>query len=183
MGGTIDKLYFDDLSRYEVGDPQVAEVLKEAEVHFDYEIEDVVRKDSLRLTETDRELLRQRIAASPHRLALVTHGTDTMVETAREMVERGAARQTAAAEPDSCRIGRGCLEVKAEAIPFSQNGVRWTPDRQRLTSLGDRDGGRDAGHGNAVADLKGDLRKGAGRVKPWRPSKRPFRRIEVRAGR
>jgi L-asparaginase len=81
MGGTIDKLYFDDLSRYEVGDPQVAEVLREAEVHFDYEIEAVVRKDSLRLTEADRQLLRQRIAASPQRLALVTHGTDTMVET------------------------------------------------------------------------------------------------------
>ena len=81
MGGTIDKLYFDDLSRYEVGDPQVAEVLREAEVHFDYEIEAVVRKDSLRLTEADRQLLRQRIAASPQRLALVTHGTDTMVDT------------------------------------------------------------------------------------------------------
>ena len=60
MGGTIDKLYFDDLSRYEVGDPQVAEVLKEAEVHFDYDVEDVVRKDSLRLTVAGGQ-------ATPHR--------------------------------------------------------------------------------------------------------------------
>lgn len=86
MGGTIDKIYFDDLSSYEVGEPQVAEILKEARVHFEYEIQEVVRKDSLHMTAEDRDSLRRRIEADPNRRVLVTHGTDTMVETARHLL-------------------------------------------------------------------------------------------------
>lgn len=82
-GGTIDKVYFDDMSNYEVGEPQVGEVLKEAGVNFDYEVEEIARKDSLYLTEEDRALLRKRIEADKNRLVLITHGTDSMVETAR----------------------------------------------------------------------------------------------------
>jgi L-asparaginase len=84
-GGTIDKVYFDDLSDYEVGEPQVVEILKEAKVAFDYELDEVMRKDSLEMTRSDRDLLRERIEADPVRLILVTHGTDTMVETARHL--------------------------------------------------------------------------------------------------
>ncbi len=89
MGGTIDKIYFDDLSTYEVGEPQVAEILREARVHLDCEVEEVIRKDSLHMTEEDRLLLRRRIEANPHRRVLVTHGTDTMVETARYLENLG----------------------------------------------------------------------------------------------
>ena len=142
MGGTIDKLYFDDLSRYEVGDPQVAEVLKEAEVHFDYEVEEVVRKDSLRLTEADRALLRQRIAASPHRLALVTHGTDTMVETGQALkgipgkviVLTGALspyrfRQSDATFNIGCAIG--ALQVLPPGVYIAMSGRVFAIDHVR----------------------------------------------------
>jgi L-asparaginase len=86
MGGTIDKIYFDDMSYFQVGDPQVGEVLREAGVNFKYEIEEVMRKDSLHMTEEDRALLRARIEADPQRLILVTHGTDSMVETALRLM-------------------------------------------------------------------------------------------------
>ena len=142
MGGTIDKLYFDDLSRYEVGDPQVAEVLREAEVHFDYEIEAVVRKDSLRLTEADRQLLRQRIAASPQRLALVTHGTDTMVETGlalkgipgKVIVLTGALspyrfRQSDATFNIGCAIG--ALQALAPGVYIAMSGRVFAIDHVR----------------------------------------------------
>ncbi len=43
----------------------------------------ILRKDSLHITDDDRELIRRTIAQQPHRHVLVTHGTDTMVETAR----------------------------------------------------------------------------------------------------
>jgi L-asparaginase len=86
-GGTIDKVYFDDLSDYEVGEPQVAEILKEAKVAFEYELDEVMRKDSLHMTVEDRLLLRQRIQSDPSRRILVTHGTDTMVETARHLLD------------------------------------------------------------------------------------------------
>jgi len=85
-GGTIDKVYFDAKSEYEVGPPQVADLLHEANVSFQFEIESVLRKDSLDITHADRELIRQRVAADPFALIVVTHGTDTMVQTARKLV-------------------------------------------------------------------------------------------------
>jgi L-asparaginase len=82
-GGTIDKVYFDAKSEYEVGPPQVADLLHEANVTFEFEIESVLRKDSLDLTEADRALIRERVAQDAASRIVVTHGTDTMVQTAR----------------------------------------------------------------------------------------------------
>src|SRR4249920_2813512 len=81
-GGTIDKVYFDAKSEYEVGPPQVAELLREANVTFEFDIESILRKDSLDLTEADRQLIRDRVAADPASRIVVTHGTDTMIQTA-----------------------------------------------------------------------------------------------------
>jgi L-asparaginase len=84
-GGTIDKVYFDALSEYQVGPPQVLEVLREVHVAFEVEVESVLQKDSLDLTDADRRLIRERIAADPADRIVVTHGTDTMVETAQAL--------------------------------------------------------------------------------------------------
>ncbi len=81
-GGTIDKVYFDAKSEYQVGSPQVLDVLKECNVTFDFEVESILAKDSLDLTETDRQLIRRRIEADPNPRIVVTHGTDTMIQTA-----------------------------------------------------------------------------------------------------
>ncbi|MDX2108947.1 MAG: asparaginase domain-containing protein [Verrucomicrobiota bacterium] len=80
-GGTIDKIYFDELSTFQVGDSQIGEVLRQARVAFDYEVIPLLRKDSLELTDSDRQLIRDRIANDPHDRWLVTHGTDTMTVT------------------------------------------------------------------------------------------------------
>jgi L-asparaginase len=82
-GGTIDKVYFDAKSEFEVGSPQVAGLLEEANVSVPCRILPVLRKDSLEMTEADREAIREAIAAQPERLVVVTHGTDTMIQTAR----------------------------------------------------------------------------------------------------
>ena len=81
-GGTIDKVYFDAKSEYEVGPPQVAEILREANVTFDHTLEAVLRKDSLELDDADRRLVRARVEATDCDRILITHGTDTMVQTA-----------------------------------------------------------------------------------------------------
>ena len=81
-GGTIDKVYFDAKSEFEVGPPQVTELLRDAKVSFEYDIESILRKDSLDLTDADRALIRERIAGDPAERIVVTHGTDTMVQTA-----------------------------------------------------------------------------------------------------
>ena len=82
-GGTIDKIYFDEKSAFEVGDPQIVEVLTGANVTYEYEVVSLLRKDSLDLTDADRALIHETIASDPCRRVVVTHGTDTMVETAR----------------------------------------------------------------------------------------------------
>ncbi|HEY5753860.1 MAG TPA: asparaginase domain-containing protein [Chthoniobacterales bacterium] len=82
VGGTIDKIYFDSASAFEVGDPQVVPVFAEANVTFEYVVESVLRKDSLEMTDADRSLVRERVVAAPERHILITHGTDTMAETA-----------------------------------------------------------------------------------------------------
>ncbi|MFZ7124961.1 MAG: asparaginase domain-containing protein [Desulfobacterales bacterium] len=82
-GGTIDKIYFDDLSEFQVGDPQIGTVLKEANVSTPYRIFPLMRKDSLDLTDEDRGRIRDAVIAEPNRRIVITHGTDTMVETAK----------------------------------------------------------------------------------------------------
>ena len=48
-GGTIDKIYFDRKSAFEVGEPQIGELLQEANVTVSYEIKSLLKKDSLDL--------------------------------------------------------------------------------------------------------------------------------------
>lgn len=84
-GGTIDKVYFDANSDYEVGESVVGDLLHQAEVRVPFEVLPVLRKDSLDVTDEDRVLVRARIEARPERRVVVTHGTDTMTDTARAL--------------------------------------------------------------------------------------------------
>ncbi len=84
-GGTIDKVYFDDLSQYEVGPPRVGEILETAKVNLTYTITEICRKDSLHLTDEDREQIRKKVAAETAPLILITHGTDSMSLTAKAL--------------------------------------------------------------------------------------------------
>ena len=84
-GGTIDKIYFDAQSKYEVGDPQIAEVLHTVNSTAPFEVEIVFQKDSLDITDEDRQILRQRVLGSEEERILITHGTDTMSDTARQL--------------------------------------------------------------------------------------------------
>src|SRR5262245_40315350 len=91
-GGTIDKVYFDAKSEFEVGPPMIAELLKEAHVTAEVTIEPVLAKDSLELSDADRRLIRERVAACESDRILITHGTDTMAEPAKTL--SGIAGQT-----------------------------------------------------------------------------------------
>ena len=91
-GGTIDKIYFDAKSEYEVGEPQIGEILREMGVQFPFEITSLMRKDSLDLTDADRAQIRDAVAGDPAARVLITHGTDTMTETAEAL--QGIAGKT-----------------------------------------------------------------------------------------
>ena len=103
-GGTIDKVYFDAKSAYEIGEPQIGVLLQEASVAFDYRVETLMQKDSLEMTDADRQSVADAALAAPERCVLVTHGTDTMAQTAR--VVAGAL---ARAEADATVVFVGSL--------------------------------------------------------------------------
>ena len=84
-GGTIDKQYFDATSEYQVGDTTVGKMLEAARVTLPFVIEEVMRKDSLELDDCDRARLKDRVCAVQSSRIIITHGTDTMVETAKEL--------------------------------------------------------------------------------------------------
>ena len=56
-GGTIDKVYFDARSTYEVGPPNIEIVLGELDLAIDYSVRSLLKKDSLEITDEDRALL------------------------------------------------------------------------------------------------------------------------------
>ena len=82
-GGTIDKAYFDALSVYQIGEPVVKKLLDGANVTYPYRIVELLRKDSLELTDEDRERLKETVAGLDARRIVITHGTDTMADSAR----------------------------------------------------------------------------------------------------
>jgi L-asparaginase len=81
-GGTIDKAYFDALSIYQIGEPVVKKLLDGANVTYPYRIIELLRKDSLELTDEDRQRLKETVAALDARRIVITHGTDTMTASA-----------------------------------------------------------------------------------------------------
>lgn len=81
-GGTIDKIYFDAMSQFEVGESLVTHILTEGLAAFEYDIVSLFRKDSLEVTDEDREELRRFIESDDATHYIITHGTDTMPETA-----------------------------------------------------------------------------------------------------
>ncbi len=141
-GGTIDKVYFDAKSEYEVGSPQVREVLGDALVSFQFEVESILRKDSLELTDADRALIREKIESDPCPFVIVTHGTDTMIHTARMLkgipgktiVLTGAIQPALFRQSDAVfNIGMavGAVQSLPPGVYIAMNGRIFDPDRAR----------------------------------------------------
>ncbi|MDA9316265.1 asparaginase [Pseudomonadales bacterium] len=86
-GGTFDKIYFDAMSSFEVGQPVVSDLLEQAVVKKAYRVVEILRKDSLELTDTDRQTIRAAVLAAPNDLVVITHGTDTMTDTGRVLAD------------------------------------------------------------------------------------------------
>lgn len=123
-GGTIDKVYFDALSEFEVGETALHPILRDANVTIDITITPLMRKDSLELTDADRATIHAAITASEARHILVTHGTDTMAQTAdtlrdipgKTIVLTGAMQPAALRSSDSV-FNIGFAVAAAQLLP------------------------------------------------------------------
>ncbi len=86
-GGTIDKIYFDAKNDFHVGDPEIGTVLEEAIVNFDYELESILKKDSLDINDSDRAAIVEKVKNEKSNRILITHGTDSMIKTAKALLD------------------------------------------------------------------------------------------------
>ncbi len=141
-GGTIDKIYFDDMSDYQIGDPQIGVILEHMQVAFDFEVNALMRKDSLHFTDDDRTAICEAVRASNANHILITHGTDTMVKTAlmlsdiddKTIVFTGALNPARFRDSDAvfnigCAVG--AVQSLAPGAWIAMNGCVWDPRKVR----------------------------------------------------
>jgi L-asparaginase len=139
-GGTIDKIYFDDKSDFQVGDPVIGELLQRMQVGFEFSVESTLRKDSLDMTDADRALIRQRVEQCTEECVLITHGTDGMVATAaalkgiagKKIILTGALQPAAFHLSDAifnvgCAIG--AAQSKPPGVYIAMNGQVFDADK------------------------------------------------------
>jgi L-asparaginase len=124
VGGTIDKDYFDQKNDYQVGDPKIVEILKEANVTLEYDCESLLKKDSLQITDEDRKLLHARVASDPNEKIVITHGTDTMPVTGRllkdipgKTIVITGSMQPAKFRSSDAVFNIGCAIMAAQILP------------------------------------------------------------------
>lgn len=86
-GGTIDKAYFDALSEYQIVESGIPAVLEQARVALPVRVMELMRKDSLELTDADRALIAAAVREAPEARVVITHGTDTMTDTAKTLAD------------------------------------------------------------------------------------------------
>jgi L-asparaginase len=139
-GGTIDKIYFDDMSDYQIGEPQIGQILEHLQVGFEFEVKAVMRKDSLHFTDEDRLAIHAAISSSDATYVLITHGTDTMVKTAltltdipdKTMLLTGALNPARFRDSDAV-FNIGCAVGAVQAMPhgawIAMNGCIWDPKK------------------------------------------------------
>ena len=148
-GGTIDKVYFDQQSDYKIGDPQISQILRELGVSFRFSIIPLMRKDSLDMTDADRLSIRSAVAEQDASHVVITHGTDSMVQTGlalqgisdKTIVLTGALNPARFQGSDAefnigCAIG--AVQVLCPGVYIAMNGRIWDPRHVRKNRSANR---------------------------------------------
>lgn len=86
-GGTIDKVYNPITEKLEFTEAHAYEILSASRVKAKVAVDVLMLKDSLYMTEADRQLILERCKGCLEDRILITHGTGSMVETAQKLGE------------------------------------------------------------------------------------------------
>lgn len=87
-GGTFDKEYDEIHGTLEFRDTHLPEMLAMARSRLDVRVRMLMMVDSLDMTDADRDLIVSNCREAPEANIVITHGTDTMVVTARVLAEQ-----------------------------------------------------------------------------------------------
>ena len=87
-GGTFDKEYNEINGTLAFKQTHMKEILALGRAKVEVDITALMLKDSLDITGSERELIVQKCLSTPHDKIIVTHGTDTMTETAKALAQK-----------------------------------------------------------------------------------------------
>ena len=149
-GGTIDKDYREGAGTYNFieREPRIAAILEKSKLSFDWRSISVIKKDSMDLTDEDRQLIVDTCEKASEKYIVITHGTDAMHLTGKALSERingkvivltGAARPEMFSNSDaSFNVGSavGALEALEDGIYIAMNGrvLPWDKIKKDPTS-------------------------------------------------
>lgn len=86
-GGTLDKHYNELNGELTFPQTNLPAILKQARCTAEIEIQQLMLKDSLDMTDSDRDKIKQNCIATEAQQIVITHGTDTMVDTAKHLAQ------------------------------------------------------------------------------------------------
>jgi L-asparaginase len=121
-GGTFDKEYNELTGQLFFKDSHVREMLLLGRCHLDLEVRTLMMIDSTEMNEIDREIIRKSCQESSADRIVITHGTDTMSETARflgQTVQGKTVVLTGAMIPYTFGSSDGLFNL-GSAIAFAQ---------------------------------------------------------------
>jgi len=142
-GGTFDKTYDEINGRLSFGTTHLPEMLRLGRSRVETTIETLMMIDSLDMTDADRARIAHSCAHCPETRIVITHGTDTMVETARVVAQAVSGKTvvlTGAMVPYAFGSSDGLFNLGsalslAEVLPpgvyIAMNGQHFAWDRVR----------------------------------------------------
>jgi L-asparaginase len=87
-GGTFDKQYDEIHAKLVFTESHLPEMLRLGRNRVDVHVRTIMMIDSLDMSDADREVIAQNCRQCDETKIVITHGTDTMVETARVLAAR-----------------------------------------------------------------------------------------------
>ena len=146
-GGTIDKMYSEEKGtlNFSFGKQAVKELSEnKVKLNFEYDVERLLAKDSLEMTDEDRQLIKKGCEGTIADKILITHGTDTMINTAevlstipnKVIVLTGASQPYKFRESDAefnVGVAIGALNILEKGVYICMNGrvYQWNKVEKR----------------------------------------------------